>query len=216
MFRSHRSRRILTAITTAVLASCNSKPHRDPLDTTPFDRLVADSSPTAVLALEELNASTLDAVSAVWWTCMQQDATKDLAVRTRAAVLNAELGFAHGEQFCVAVLRAGLDSARESDLAMRLPESDRWAFPREIALLWLRERFRAAGRDAPDYDPNAGAPQLEAAARAIEEGLRTLPPLRPRLDRAAFLARCPATPAPTTTAAAWREALEVCLASCDQ
>ena len=70
------------------------------------------------------------------------DPTRDVAVRTCAAVANARLGFPHGEDFCFAVLRAGLLSSKDSDREHALPESDRLAFAREIALDWLRERFQ--------------------------------------------------------------------------
>ncbi|MCA8970822.1 MAG: hypothetical protein KDC95_13595 [Planctomycetes bacterium] len=176
--------------------------------------MIADSSPASVLTLDAYAYEHQDPATAAWWTVIQMDPTRDVAVRTCAAVANARLGFPHGEDFCFAVLRAGLLSSKDSDREHALPESDRLAFAREIALDWLRERLAAAAIEPPPFDVNFGAPQLEAAANAMETACKTLGALRPDVDATSLSSRIPETAPPGLDPRHWIVARERCLREC--
>ncbi|MCB9880950.1 MAG: hypothetical protein H6832_10130 [Planctomycetes bacterium] len=155
-----------------------------------------------------------DPAAAAWWTVIQEDATRDVAVRTCAAVANARLGFPHGEDYCIAVLRAGLLSSQESDRKHAIPETDRLAFAREIALDWLHGRLADAAIVPPPFDVNYGAPQLEAATKALETACKALGALRPDADAASLSSRIPESAPPGLDPRHWLAARERCLQEC--
>ena len=204
----------------AILAGACSTAARTPqapLARSALDAVLQLRSPqqslAAMLAIEKL-ADACSPACAAWWTLIQQSPDADIALRTLAASKAAELGFTLGNEFCLAVLGANLLDFAESDRRFALPRSDRWAFAREIALAHLRGLLIDAEQAVPDYDVNAGAPQLAAGARAFSKALARVPSPGPMISRAQLEAVLPDTAPAGITNDAWQQAVQTCLRAC--
>lgn len=199
-----------------LLLNCGSPPkERPPFEAARFDALLAMPQRDALFEIDALEPAENPA-SVVWWLTVQRNTSANIELRTRSAVAVAECGFAEGERFCLAVLGANLgEEFRESDTRHGLPQIDRWAFSREIALSWLRHRLLSANAEIPEYDVNFGAPQMRAAARAFASAIDAIPVLQPRIDADGLAQDVPEAPqVETVSAAAWTRARRDCLAAC--
>ncbi|GEM_PF-3187025 len=164
------------------------------------DGLRSSDPKKVFLAIDEIaGASEPAGAPALLFLMRKRDL--DLALRTRAASALAEMGFPIGEDFCLAVLGALLPGSEETDRLFGIPKTDRLAFPREIALLFLEKRIREAGKTPPFYDVNQGAPDLRKGQAAFRERIRALPALRPRFPEDAV----PLSPPPGFTDLPWAE-----------
>jgi hypothetical protein len=157
----------------------------------------------ALLIVDEIE-SRGDPSAAAWLLPMLRDRERGHELRAGVAAALMTLGFDEGQSFCLAVLRANLDSARDSDARFGLPISDRWAFARELAYEPIASRLWAAGVEPRSFDVNFGAPDLRKASDALEAQLAELPPLNPSLDAAGFERRLPAAPPPGWARAEYR------------
>lgn len=200
-----------------LLPCCGSPPAAlPPFEPARFDAVLSMPRADALFAIDALEPADQHPASAVWWLTLQRDRDAAVELRTRAAVAVAECGFAEGEQFCLAVLGANLGAEYAGlDRRFGLPEEDRWAFAREIALAWLRSRLLAAGKKLPEYDVNFGAPQMLAAARAYAKAMEALPKLTPQLTASALERIVPAQSSLASIAKGeWSRARQDCIAAC--
>jgi hypothetical protein len=191
-----------------LLAAACAAPVADP--TADLALLLGGDSLAVLLAIDRLEQRAQPDV-APYLLALQTSSEKPLELRARAAAALAALGFASGEDFCLAVLTANLEEFAASDRQHGLPQDDRWAFPREIAVEPLRRRLQAAGRTPPAYDVNFGAPDLAAAGRRFASELALLPAQRPAASAADLAQRLPETPPPGWEAFPWRELRQRCL-----
>ena len=175
-----------------------------------LELLLGSNSLEALIAIDRLEQRGNPDV-APCLLALQTTPELPLELRARAAAALAVLGFATGESFCLAVLTANLEEFAASDHHHRLPASDRWAFPREIAVEPLRRRLHAAGSTPPEYDVNFGAPDLAAAGRGFARQLAKLPPLHPVAARDELQRLWPELPPPGYEAFPWKELRQLCL-----
>ena len=144
-------------------------------------RVLEGSGLDALLAMDE--AESEPAITACFFVVLR-DRERPTRMRARAAAALLRQGYDEGLDHCMAVLGAGLPAFADREARHGLPISDRWAFPRELCAAALRAHFASRQSQMPAFDVNFGAPQLEAAVRAIDAALTKVNPPRPRWSSA--------------------------------
>ncbi|PIE23671.1 MAG: hypothetical protein CSA62_06075 [Planctomycetota bacterium] len=199
--------RTLSALTFTLLAACAGTPSLSSPSVSPEEFAIIREGEVveAMLAIDAVSRRG-DPAAAAWLLPVMRDTRYGHELRSAAAAALMRLGFPEGQSFCLAVLKANVrqpepaermgagQESKDSDLLHKLPESDRWAFARELAYEAICERLRAAGVKAETYDVNFGAPDLLRATAALRKQLHMLPQLAPSLSAAQLKARLPQSP----------------------